>query len=129
MSDLVYARRVRSDMDNEIRLRWRAWLAHFRAERLRSNPSETQAGFAAWLGVSQPTIHLALKASGARGPGIDVAVLLSEATGVSLDTITKKYPHEVYPQHKERSGERAPNPSEASPGAAHPGRRGGGGRV
>lgn len=120
---------VRKEMDSEVRLRWRAWLLHFRNERLEKNPSETEKDFADWFHVSQPSINIALRARDPRGPGIDLIIKLSDASGMPLDTMCRKYPHEVFPKYKERSGERTANPSQAFPENANPGRRGGGGRA
>lgn len=118
----------RGDMDNAVRQRWRAWLRYYRNERLRADPGESETAFAAWLEVSQSAVNLALRHNeqDARGPGIDLIIKLSDKTGMSLDTMCRKHPSDVYPQPKdprprdhqakERSGERKPNPGQASSG-------------
>ena len=129
MNVIGYGATVRKDMDSDLRLRWRAWLLHFRNERLQRNPKESEREYADWLGVSQPSINLALRAREPRGPGIDMILKLGDATGIPLDTLCRKHPHEVYSQAKERSGEPTQDPATASPAIARPGRRGRGGRV
>lgn len=129
MNAMGYGAGVRKDMDSDLRLRWRAWLLHFRNERLQRNPRESEREYADWMEVSQPSINVALRARDPRGPGIDMIIKLSDATGIPLDTLCRKHPHGVYSQAKERSGERTPNPEAASPATTRPGRRGRGGHV
>jgi transcriptional regulator with XRE-family HTH domain len=117
---LMSAVSMAGGVDMDVRKRISAWMRYYWRERAGRPGYERQEDYAEKLGISDSTLSLYM--SGKRTPGLDTVIKMHRVLGISLDMLIDVDPDD----EKERSGERTPNPEQASPGTAHPGRRGGG---
>lgn len=99
------------DIDRNVRDRLRAWLLYFMQQK-----GLNQTDFAAFIGVSQPTVHNIVKTKEPRTMGLDVLIKLSAKCRKSMDDMVDTWP----PEQQALS---PPNPSAASTVGSGAGRR------
>lgn len=108
----------RSDLDQELRRRLRAWTRYFRD----SNPFPSDRAMARKMEVAPPTLTNILNGKGT--PGLDFAVKLARTFREKLDVLVDFDPPTVATPSVQTPGpEPAAGPASASSSPARPGRQ------